>query len=79
VILLLSCGRLPKRYTSQFTTFKGAHFVLAVGYDDEQIFVHDPLNKQGANVSFFFHEIDFAMAQSGGRNLPYQGMSIVKR
>lgn len=61
--------------------YKGWHFVLAVGYDETGIFIHDPLfgetwRQRGA----FVHVPDAELKQAqvgNGKNLPYQGMIVV--
>lgn len=60
--------------------YKGWHFVLAVGYEETGIIIHDPLfgeqwRKRGAFIRV--HDNELKLAQVGnGKNLPYQGLII---
>lgn len=60
--------------------YKGWHFVLAVGYEEGGILIHDPLfgetwRERGAFIYVDDEELKHAQV-GNGKNLPYQGLIV---
>ena len=54
VIALINYGRLVDGGLTQFTNFKGSHFVVVVGMDAGYIYVHDPYHSDGKGEACAF-------------------------
>lgn len=75
VILLIKYAVIPRDMRG-VKLFTGSHFVLAVGYDSEGIYIHDPLQATGY-THFSDDLIDRAMSHFAAyENQPYQAIVI---
>jgi hypothetical protein len=60
--------------------FAFAHFFLAVGYDDDGMFVHDPnwTGDKGAYLHLDSARLERAMRSPGWGNMPFQGVVVTR-
>lgn len=79
IILLIKYNKIPSEL-KQSQTFTDFHFVVAVGFDDERIYYHDPLFwgdrlDAGAYVGIKDNVLAVAMSEfPPGTNMPRQGL-----
>lgn len=76
LILLVNYTRLPE--TLKAKNYDGSHWVLAVGFTDNAIIVHDPLSAAGA-VSWPDNALKIAMSDITYFQIPKQGLVIQKK
>lgn len=81
-LLLVHYGSFPKRQS----TFNGGHFVVATGFDDDHLLVHDPdwwgdRRAEGEYLPIPFAEFETAFGPIGAKkagNLPSQALFVVR-
>ena len=76
VIMLLTYGRLPAELKA--TSFDGSHWALAVGHDENHIFVHDPLrtSDEGGFQPWDKGSLKAALNDTSINQVPRQGLII---